>query len=228
MSRILLVEDHERLARLICTGLTSAGIATDLVSRIDAAWSAIQQMSYGALILDRGLPDGDGLLLLQRLRAAGLRIPCLVLTARDALHDRIEGLEAGADDYLPKPFAMDEMVARVRALLRRPVEFRSLAPSHGDLTLHPDTGVLCCGNESLSLAPAEMQIVLLLLHKHEDIVRRGALEAAAWGLSEEVTPNALDVALHRIRRKLLAIGSNQRIVNVRGLGYALREDDTTE
>lgn len=228
MNRILLVEDHERLARLICTGLTGAGIATDLVSRIDAAWSAVQQMSYGALVLDRGLPDGDGLILLQRLRSAGVRIPCLVLTARDALHDRIEGLEAGADDYLPKPFAMDEMVARVRALLRRPVAFRSLAPSHGDLTLHPDSGILSCGDESQTLAPAEMQIMLLLLHKHEDIVRRSALEAAAWGLSDAVTPNALDVALHRIRRKLLAIGSHQRIVNVRGLGYALREDDTTE
>lgn len=228
MNRILLVEDHERLARLICTGLSGAGIATDLVSRIDAAWSAVQQMSYGALVLDRGLPDGDGLVLLQRLRSAGLRIPCLVLTARDALHDRIEGLEAGADDYLPKPFAMDEMVARVRALLRRPVAFRSLAPSHGDLTLHPDSGNLSCGDQSQTLAPAEMQIMLLLLHKHEDIVRRGALEAAAWGLSDAVTPNALDVALHRIRRKLLAIGSRLRIVNIRGLGYALREDDTAE
>lgn len=228
MNRILLVEDHERLARLICTGLTSAGIATDLVSRIDAAWSAIQQMSYAALILDRGLPDGDGLLLLRRLRGAGLRTPCLVLTARDALHDRIEGLEAGADDYLPKPFAMDEMVARVRALLRRPVEFRPLEPSHGDLTLRPDTGVLCSGDKSVSLAPAEMHIMLLLLRKHEEIVRRSALEAAAWGLGEAVTPNALDVALHRIRRKLLAIGSSQRIENVRGLGYALREDDSAE
>lgn len=228
MNRILLVEDHERLSRLICTGLTGAGIATDVVGRIDAAWSAVQQISYGALILDRGLPDGDGLILLQRLRHTGLRIPCLVLTARDALHDRIEGLEAGADDYLAKPFAMDEMVARVRALLRRPVAFRPLAPSHGDLSMHPDTGVLCCGDESLTLAPAEMHIMLLLLHKHEETVRRSALEAAAWGLSEAVTPNALDVALHRIRRKLLAIGSRQRIVNVRGLGYALREDNTAE
>ena len=118
MNRILLVEDHERLARLVSTGLTAAGIATDLVGRIDTAWSALQQLPYGVLVLDRGLPDGDGLVLLQRLRGVGSRIPCLVLTARDALHDRIEGLEAGADDYLPKPFAMDEMVARVRALLR--------------------------------------------------------------------------------------------------------------
>ncbi|SHI24566.1 response regulator transcription factor [Pollutimonas bauzanensis] len=228
MSRILLIEDHDRLARLMCKGLAAAGIAVDVIGRIDAAWTAVQQMSYQALVLDRGLPDGDGLVLLRKLRKAGLGVPCLVLTARDALHDRVEGLEAGADDYLPKPFAMDEMVARVRALLRRPVEFRPLDPSHGDLTLRPDAGILCSGDESVALAPAEMQVMLLFLRKHEAVVRRSALEAAAWGLSEAVTPNALDVALHRIRRKLLAIGSRQRIVNVRGLGYALREDDLAE
>ncbi|WP_434564026.1 response regulator transcription factor [Pseudomonas sp. D2-30] len=228
MSRILLVEDHERLAQLVCKGLSSAGIAVDVISRIDAAWAAIQQVPYQALILDRGLPDGDGLLLLERLRNAGLGVPCLVLTARDALHDRIEGLDAGADDYLPKPFAMDEMVARVRALLRRPVERRPLAPSHGDLSVQPDAGVMCSVKGSVPLAPAEMQIMLLLLRKPGEIVRRSAIEAAAWGLSEAVTPNALDVALHRIRRKLLAIGSHQRIVNLRGLGYALRQDDLAQ
>lgn len=228
MSRILLIEDHERLARLIRKGLMAAGVGVDVADRIDAAWVAIQQMPYQALILDRGLPDGDGLVLLQRLRGAGVRLPCLVLTARDALHDRIEGLEAGADDYLPKPFAMDEMVARVRALLRRPVEFRSLEASHGDLTLHPSASVLCCGDARITLAPAEVHIMLLLLRKHEEVVRRNALEAAAWGLSEAVTPNALDVALHRLRRKLLDIGSRQRIVNERGLGYALREGNSAE
>eukprot|EP01137_Pigoraptor_chileana_P033697 Opistho-2@24986 len=133
MNRILLVEDHERLARLMSKGLTDAGIAVDVVDRIGTAWSALRQLPYRALVLDRGLPDGDGLVLLQRLRSAGVGTPCLVLTARDALHDRVEGLEAGADDYLPKPFAMDEMVARVRALLRRAVDLRPLAPAHGDL-----------------------------------------------------------------------------------------------
>lgn len=224
MSRVLLIEDHERLAALIRKGLEAAGIGVDVAARIDAAWAAIHQVAYQALVLDRGLPDGDGLVLLQRLRAAGVRVPCLVLTARDALHDRIEGLEAGADDYLPKPFAMDEMVARVRALLRRPVELRTLDPSHGDLTVLVSESTLNCGAEKITLAPAELQIMQVLLGKHAEVVRRGALEAAAWGLSEAVTPNALDVALHRLRRKLLAIGSRQRIVNVRGLGYALRDE----
>jgi DNA-binding response OmpR family regulator len=228
MNRILLVEDHERLARLICKGLNDAGNAVDVVDRASAAWSALQQVPYRALVLDRGLPGGDGLDLLKRLRAAGLGTPCLVLTARDALHDRIEGLEAGADDYLPKPFAMDEVLARVRALLRRSVESRSLAPQHGDLQLRPDAGTVCCGDECVSLAAAEMQIMLLLVEKAGDTVRRGALEAAGWGLGEAVTPNALDVALHRLRRKLLAIGSQLRIINVRSLGYALRETSVGE
>lgn len=223
MSRILLIEDHERLAQLICKGLAGAGIAVDVVSRVDAAWAAIQQLPYQAMILDRGLPDGDGLSLLQKLRKAGLGVPCLVLTARDALHDRVEGLDAGADDYLAKPFAMDEMVARVKALLRRPVVLSALDPSYGDLTLRTDTGVLWRADKSVALSLAEMQIMLLFLRNQEDVVRRTALEAAAWGLSEAVTPNALDVALHRIRRKLIAIGSRYKIVNLRGHGYALRE-----
>lgn len=216
------------MAQLICKGLADAGIAVDAFDRIAAAWDAVQQVPYEALVLDRGLPDGEGLVLLRRLRHAGVGLPCLVLTARDALHDRVEGLEAGADDYLPKPFAMDEMVARVRALLRRPVAQRSLDPSHGDLALRPDAGLMCCGDVRVTLAPAEMQIMLLLVRHHKDVVRRAALEAAGWGLSDAVTPNALDVALHRLRRKLVAIGSGQRIANVRGLGYALRARDVAE
>jgi DNA-binding response OmpR family regulator len=228
MNRILLVEDHERLARLVSKGLSGAGIAVDVVPRIDAAWSALQQVSYGALVLDRGLPDGDGVKLLKRLREAELGIPCLIMSARDALHDRVEGLDAGADDYLPKPFAMDELVARVRALLRRPAESLPIEPGHGDLQLRPALGMLHCGDECVSLAASEMQIMLLLARRGGDTVPRSKLEAAAWGLSDAVTPNALDVALHRIRRKLRAIGSRQKIANVRSQGYALREDDVAE
>ena len=228
MNRILLVEDHERLAKLICSGLAAQGVAIDVAGRIDEAWSAMAQVPYQALVLDRGLPDGDGLALLRRLRQAGNGVPCLVLTARDVLHERVEGLEAGADDYLPKPFAMDEMVARVRALLRRPAERRSLDPQAGDLRLRPAAGTLCCAQECVMLAPAEIQIMLLLMRRHDEVVRHGALEAAGWGANEAVTPNALDVALHRLRRKLVAIGSRQRIVNLRGLGYALREDDAAQ
>lgn len=228
MNRILLVEDHERLAQLVSNGLGAAGIAVDAVQRMDAAWYALQQVSYGALVLDRGLPDGEGMTLLKRLRASGLGIPCLILSARDALSDRVEGLDAGADDYLPKPFAMDELVARVRSLLRRPADSVPTEPSHGDLQLRPAQGMLHCGEECVSLAASEMQIMLLLVRSRGDTVRGAALEAAGWGLNKAVTPNALAVALHRLRRKLGAIGSRQKIINVRGLGYALRQSDMAQ
>jgi DNA-binding response OmpR family regulator len=228
MNRILLVEDHERMAALVSQALAAAGISVDAFGSIDAAWSASRQVDYGALIVDRGLPDGDGLALVKRWRAAGVHTPCLILTARDALHDRVQGLEGGADDYLPKPFAMDELVARVRALLRRPPEQQTLTPEFGDLQLRPEDGVMGCGDEHITLPHAEMQIMLILVRAAGQVVRRGALESAAWGLTDAVTPNALDVALHRLRRKLGAIGSRQRIVNVRTQGYALRETPLAE
>lgn len=223
MSRILLVEDHERLASLIVEHLAGFGIAIDCVGRIDEAWHVIQEIRYSALILDRGLPDGDGVVLLRRLRQANQTIPCLVLTARDALHDRVDGLDSGADDYLTKPFAMDELVARVKALLRRPTSSVPLDPSYADLLLNTENSRLCCGDRGVTLAPAELQIMTVLVKKQGEVVRRRALEAAGWGIGEAVTPNAFDVALHRLRRKLLDLGTQLQIINVRNLGYALRE-----
>ncbi len=228
MGRILLVEDHDHLARLIGKGLANTGIAVDVVARSESAWNAIQQVAYQGLVLDRGLPDGDGLFLLQRIRQANMTIPCLMLTARDALHDRVEGLEAGADDYLPKPFAMAELVARVRALLRRPSVSEPLQSSYDDVLLSPEAGTIRCGDQGATLAPAEMQIMLALVRRQGGVVRRGAMEAAGWGLSDAVTPNALDVALHRLRRKLVAIGSGLRIVNVRAQGYALQKSNLAQ
>jgi len=224
MNRIALIEDHERLAALVCKALSAAGIVVDVFDRIEPARHAIAQAPYAALVVDRGLPDGDGLSLVRRLRAEGNGMPCLMLTARDALHDRIDGLESGADDYLAKPFPMEELVARVRALLRRPAGMQSLSPAFGDLRLEPDAGTLCCGDEAVTLPAAELQIMLCLVKAEGRTVRRTALETAAWGLGEAVTPNALDVALHRLRKKLAAIGSTLVIVNTRGHGYALRDE----
>ena len=223
MNRIALVEDHVRLAELVRQALQAAGIPTDVFHSLETAWVAVRDIRYGALVIDRGLPDGDGLALVKRLRAANLATPCLMLTARDALHDRVEGLDSGADDYLAKPFPMAELVARARALMRRPATLLDALPAYGDIRLHPDEGRLSCGVESVTLAPAELQIMLSLTQQAGRTVRRSALEAAAWGLSEAVTPNALDVALHRLRRKLLAIGSRLQIANIRNHGYAIRD-----
>ncbi|MBB3224103.1 response regulator transcription factor [Pseudoduganella umbonata] len=223
MNRIAVIEDHERLSLMVGKALSAAGIEADLFARIDSAWLALKNTPYALIVVDRGLPDGDGLSLVRRLRDAGHLVPCLMLTARNALHDRVEGLESGADDYLVKPFSMEELVARVRALMRRPAAMQSLTPSYVDLRIVPEAATMHCGGESASLAPAELQIMLGLVQAGGKTVRRNALESAAWGLSEAVTPNAMDVAMHRLRKKLYAIGSSVQIVNLRGLGYALSD-----
>jgi DNA-binding response OmpR family regulator len=120
MSRVAIVEDHERLAGMVRQALLGAGIEADLFCNVSEASYGVSRADYAVLIIDRGLPDGDGLTFLRALRAAGPMTPCLMLTARDALHDRMDGLESGADDYVTKPFAMSELVARVRTLMRRP------------------------------------------------------------------------------------------------------------
>ena len=223
MSRIALVEDHPRLAQLVCRALAGVGIPVDVFATLESAWQGLRHGAYGAAIVDRGLPDGDGLDLVRRLRLAEQALPCLMLTARDALHDRVDGLESGADDYLAKPFAMEELVARVRALTRRPSQLQDSAPAFGDVRVIQDSGCVHCADEVVTLAPAEMQIFLSLVRTAGKTVRRSALELAAWGVTEAVTSNALDVALFRLRRKLMAIGSTVRIVNTRGHGYALME-----
>jgi DNA-binding response OmpR family regulator len=223
MDRILLVEDHPAMRELVARELARSGIAADAVGRVGEAEACLAQVRYAALVLDRGLPDGDALPWLQRLRARQVLVPCLLLTARDALHDRVDGLEAGADDYLAKPFERDELVARVRALLRRQQAWVASSPQWAGLVVDPAGARLSCGRSSVNLAPSELQLILALVRAEGKVVRRAALEAAAWGLTEAVTPNALDVALHRLRRKLEVLGSDARLVNTKGVGYSLEQ-----
>lgn len=221
MPRILLLEDHLRLSELIRRAVGKAGIECDCVEKIEQAWAALQAQAYSAVLIDRGLPDGDGLSIVTRLRKAGNPVPCLLLTARDALHDRVEGLESGADDYLCKPFSLEELVARLCALLRRPPEQASLEASFGDLQLLPESLQMRCREQAVALPRGELQIMLALFRAGGKLVRRQTLEAAAWGLQEAVTPNALDVAVHRLRQKLQALNSGVSIVNHRAVGYAI-------
>jgi DNA-binding response OmpR family regulator len=223
MNRIVLVEDTNRLAELIHLALSQVGIAVDVFTDLTTAYAGISAAEYAVAVIDRGLPDGDGLDLVRQLRAGGRRLPCLMLTARDAVHDRIEGLESGADDYLPKPFAMAELVARIHALMRRPAQMQTDTPSYGGLDVAPEKSGMQHGKAFVSLAPAELQIMVCLVRAQGSTVRHSVLEHAAWGQEEAVTPNALDVALHRLRKKLSAIGAPVRIVNYRSQGYVLEK-----
>ncbi|WP_414440613.1 response regulator transcription factor [Burkholderia sp. 22PA0106] len=225
MSRVAIVEDHERLAGMVRQALAAAGIEADLFGSVSEARYGVNRADYTVVIVDRGLPDGDGLSLVRDLRRAGTMTPCLMLTARDALHDRVEGLESGADDYLTKPFAMSELVARVRSLMRRPAVLADLTAGFGDLGVDPQQQTMRCGERAVQLGPAELQVMLCLMRAGGRTVRHATLEHAAWGLGESVTPNALEVTLHRLRRKLQAMASRTRLENVRGAGFVLRADD---
>lgn len=222
MLRVLLVEDHERLGELVAKALLAAGIKADLCTSRACAEFALAEGVHAVAVIDRGLPDGDGLELVRRIRSGANPLPCLMLTARDALHDRVAGLEAGADDYLTKPFAMEELVARVRALLRRPSALQALAPEFGGLKVSPDGGIMEFRGRAVSLAATELQIMLGLVRAAGETVRRSTMERSAWTLDEPVTPNALDVSLHRLRKKLTLIDCPVQIVTIRGHGHALR------
>lgn len=221
MPRILIVEDHPRMAQAMADALRVQGIACDTVPSLRQAAAFLETVRYDALILDRGLPDGDGLSVLAQLRALRQSTPCMIVTARDALGDRVSGLENGADDYLTKPFEMAELVARTKALMRRHQPWAPDEACFADLRVLPQSSTLFVGSSSITLSPSELQVLLSLIRHAGQVVRRGALESAAWGAFSEITPKALDVAILRLRGKLVALQSGTSIVNTKGVGYAL-------
>jgi DNA-binding response OmpR family regulator len=220
--RALVLEDDERLRSLVVRTLTRAGLACDEAARIADAEELMSLHEYGLVVLDRRLPDGDGLDVCRRARAAGFRNSILMLTAMDQPEDEIEGLSEGADDYLGKPFDLEVLAARAHALLRRNAVRAPRELTAGDLRLDPGRRATWRGAEPLSLTSREFTILELLLRTPGAVVSREDILEQAWGEREEPMSNTIDVLVGRLRRKLDRPRQPSRIETVRGMGYRLR------
>jgi len=217
--RLLLVEDNSRLLTLTRDALARAGFDTDGVSTATDAEAALRSVAYSAMVLDLGLPDQDGLVLLKQLRAAGNTLPILVLTARGGVEDRVRGLDAGADDYLVKPFAQEELQARIRVLLRRPGGLLGQALELGRLRLDTVSREVTIGGVPQSLPPREMTVLEILLRRAGRVVPKTLLEDHLFGLSADVSSNAIEVYVHRLRKQLTESQAGVDIHTIRGIGY---------
>jgi DNA-binding response OmpR family regulator len=213
--RLLLVEDDQMIGRAVRQGLGDTGFAVDWVMDGNAAERALANGVYDLALLDLGLPGQDGMAVLKLLRRSGNSVPVLIITARDAVADRIAGLNAGADDYVLKPFDLDELIARVRALLRRHAGGASPLLECGALTLDPVRKEVRLKGELVSLSAREFALLEALLQRPGAVMSREQLEDSVYGWTEEIGSNAVEVHLHNLRRKLGA----ETIRNVRGVGY---------
>ena len=216
--RLLLVEDDPMIGEAIRAGLRREGFTIDWVTDGGSAGQALDTEPFELLLLDLGLPGGDGLQLLETLRGRGSALPVLIITARDAVADRVAGLDAGADDYLVKPFALEELAARIRALLRRKSGRPEPRLEHLGVALDPATHRVTRDGADVALSPREFALLELLLERPGAILSRGQLEERLYGWGEEVESNAVEVHVHGLRRKLGA----QFILTVRGVGYRVR------
>ncbi|MGH3088802.1 MAG: response regulator transcription factor [Rubrobacteraceae bacterium] len=218
--RILVVEDEARLAALISRVLKEEGYAPETTGDGRSALARALAEPFDLLIVDWMLPDLDGIQVVKRLRAADVAVPVLMLTARSQVEDRVEGLDAGADDYLPKPFAFSELLARVRALSRRPQEERA-DPSlkAGDVALDPVRHVVWRGDEKVDLSAREFALLATLIRRPGQVFTRAILLDMVWGGTDEVYTNVVDLYVSYLRKKLDRAGEPSRIRTVRGVGY---------
>lgn len=220
--RLLIIEDNDRLAGLIAEGLSRRGFICDIASDLATAEDSLAGAGFDAIILDLGLPDGDGLTWLQHQRALRQLVPALMLTARGGLEDRIAGLDAGADDYLVKPVDIEELAARVRALLRRPGPRAVSVLESGRLRFDPVTRAAQVEDRVIDLSRREADLLELLMRRLGSVVVREAIENALYSFNEPVTPNAVEAIVSRLRRKLEEAGLAGQLHTVRGVGYMLR------
>ena len=224
--RVLIIEDEARLARLLADALLQAGFAADMSGRLADAFALVTTENFDALIVDRALPDGDALDLVAALRRDGRDIPILMLTARDAIEDRVAGLELGADDYLIKPFAMAELVARVRALVRRPGAVFGRIETIGNLAFDFASRAAIVAGRPLPLPRHELAVLEQLVLSVRSVVTKEALIDKAYGLDVPES-NAIPVHVHHLRRRLESAQATVRIHTFRGLGYMLAPAETS-
>lgn len=217
--RLLLVEDDVMVASGIKLGLSNAGYTVDWVGSAERAEQALEKDSFDLAIVDLGLPGINGLELTRRLRAQGLTMPVLILTARDALHDRVQGLDLGADDYMLKPFELPELLARLRALLRRSQAATTAVLSMGPLEMDTAQRRVTLAGQIMELGPREWTVLEYLLLQAPKPAAKDKLLAALTGWDKEITPNAIEVYVSRLRAKLEPAGVALR--SIRGFGYRL-------
>jgi two-component system, OmpR family, response regulator len=222
--RVLVVEDEVKLAGLIRRGLREEGLLADVaIKGEDALWMA-QATPYDVIVLDVMLPGMDGFAVCRRLREDGVWSPVLMLTARDALEDRIGGLDAGADDYLTKPFAFAELLARLRAVARRAAPERPAVIAVGDLTLDPATHSVRRGNTEIELSPKEFALLETFMRQPNRVLSRFELLEHAWDYDYDNRSNVIDVYVRYLREKVDRPFGRESIETVRGTGYRLRAD----
>ena len=219
--RLLVVEDDAALGQILVRGLSEDGYAVDLEATSAGAQHAVDHSDYDLVILDLGLPDGDGVTLCRRLRERQMRVPVLMLTARDGLNDKVAGLDAGADDYLTKPFDYLELAARVRALLRRPPETTGPILQVGDIRLDPASHTVWRGAIVVPLTAREFSLLEYLMRRPGDVRTRTELLDHVWDANYDGLSNVVDVHIANLRRKLAIPGSDVPIDTIRGVGYQL-------
>lgn len=222
--RVLIVEDERTLAVTLADILSRERYLVDIVYDGEAGLDGILSGIYDGVILDVMLPKMNGFDVLKRARGEGNSTPVLMLTARSELEDRVAGLDSGADYYLTKPFEREELLACLRAILRRPVEVTVPVLSFGDLELGEESGTLRCGERSVQLGAKELQLMRLLIASGETVVPRETLYLRGWGYDGEAEGNVVEVYMSFLRRKLTHLRSRVRITAVRGMGYHLKEE----
>jgi DNA-binding response OmpR family regulator len=225
--RLLVVEDEVRIVEVLRAALGRAGFAVDAVETVAEARAALPLIPYDAVILDLGLPDADGLALLAGLRRDGSRVPVLVLTARDAVEARVTGLDAGADDYLVKPFATAELIARIKALLRRPGQALGTVLEAGNVVFDTIGRDVRVGAAVLALPRQELAILEHLMRRLGRVVPKAVLEEKLYGIDDEPVSNAIPVHVHHLRRRLAEAEATTEIHTVRGIGYLLADGPPT-